>query len=90
MTKPSSIFVCVFLFELTGAVRPESLTRPKLHYGDSIINGVQESRQQESYNPECTPDPTLGEALLDTEEPLNLDEDEEELLQKLATKQYYR
>lgn len=76
-------------FKNIGAVRAESFTRPKAHFADTIINGVQESRQ-ENFIPDCTPDPTLGEALLDTEEPLNLDEDEEELLQKLATRHYYR
>lgn len=84
-----SIFFIYTKYNKLGAVRAESFTRPKLHYADTIINGVQESRQ-ENFIPDCTPDPTLGEALLDTEEPLNLDEDEEELLQKLATRHYYR
>lgn len=59
------------------------------HYQNGIVGGAQESRQ-EGYGPECTPDPTLGESLQDTEEPLNLDADEEELLQRLATRHYYR
>lgn len=61
------------------------------HYQNGIVNGAQESRQ-ETFGPECTPDPTLGEALQDTEVPLNLNEDEqEEFLQKLATRHsYYR
>lgn len=73
-----------------GNVRAESYTRPKQHYQNGIVNGAQESRQQEVFGPECTPDPTLGEALQDTEEPLNLDDDEEELLHRLATRHYYR
>lgn len=70
-------------------MREESYTRPKQHYQNGVVNGAQESRQ-ESYGPECTPDPTLGESLLDTEEPLILNEEEEELLQRLATRHYYR
>lgn len=85
----SLFFFNRFLYKQLGAVRAESFIRPKSHYADTIINGVQESRQ-ENFIPDCTPDPTLGEALLDTEEPLNLDEDEEELLQKLANRHYYR
>ncbi|XP_055705569.1 neuroligin-1-like isoform X1 [Phlebotomus papatasi] len=71
-----------------GAVRAESFTRPKLLYPADPVNSVQESRQ-ENYNPECTPDPTLGEALQDTEDTTLSAEDEEELLQKLATRHYY-
>lgn len=72
-----------------GNVREESYTRPKQHYQNGVVSGAQESRQ-ESFGPECTPDPTLGESLLDTEEPLILNEEEEELLQRLATRHYYR
>lgn len=79
----------LYIYKKIGAVRAEALTRPKAHFADIVISGVQESRQ-ENFIPDCTPDPTFGEALLDTEEPLNLDEDEEELLQKLATRHYYR
>lgn len=72
-----------------GNVREESYTRPKQHYQNGVVNGAQESRQ-EGFVPECTPDTTLGESLLDTEEPLILNEEEEELLQRLATRHYYR
>lgn len=75
--------------QFAGAVRAESFTRPKLLYPADPVNSVQESRQ-ENYNPECTPDPTLGEALQDTEDTTLSAEDEEELLQKLATRHYYR
>ncbi|XP_037033533.1 neuroligin-1-like isoform X3 [Bradysia coprophila] len=71
-----------------GNVREESFTRPKQHYQNGVVNGVQESRQ-EGFGPECTPDTTLGDSLLDTEEPLTLNEEEEELLQRLATRHYY-
>lgn len=54
-----------------------------------MVNGAQESRQ-EGFDPECTQDPTLGESQLDGDETQNLIEDEEEILQKLATRQYYR
>lgn len=77
------LYVCI------GNVRAESYTRPMQHYQNGIVNGAQESRQ-ETFGPECTPDPTLGEALQDTEEPFILNNDEEELLQKLATRHYYR
>lgn len=70
-------------------MREESYTRPKQHYQNGVVSGAQESRQ-EAFGPECTPDPTLGESLLDTEEPLTLNEEEEELLQRLATRHYYR
>lgn len=80
------------LSEYTGSVRAESFTRPKQIYQNGIINNVQESRQ-ETYGPECTSDPTFGEALQDTEEPLNSDDDEideDELLDRLATRHFYR
>jgi hypothetical protein len=59
-----------------------------MHFSNGILNDVQESRQ-ENYGLECTPDPTMGEALQDTEED-GLTEDEEALLQKLASRHYYR
>lgn len=72
-----------------GNVRAESYTRPRQYYRNGIVNSAQESRQ-ETFGLECTPDPTLGEALQDTDEPLNLDDDEEELLHRLATRHYYK
>lgn len=58
-----------------------------------VLGGAQESRQQDLYGADCTPDPTLGEAALqDTEETLGgmSEDDEEDLLQKIATRHYYR
>lgn len=80
-----------YMYALLGNVRAESFTRPK-QFQNGIINGVQESRQhQETYvNFDCTPDPTLGEALQETEEPSNSDNDAEDLLQQFASKHYYR
>lgn len=74
-----------------GNVRAESFTRPK-QFQNGIINGVQESRQhQETYvNFDCTPDPTLGEALSETEEPSTTDSETDDLLQQFASKHYYR
>lgn len=76
---------------VAGNVRAESFTRPK-QFQNGIINGVQESRQhQETYvNFDCTPDPTLGEALQETEEPSTSDSETEDLLQQFASKHYYR
>lgn len=75
-------------------MRAESFIRPKL-FQNGIINGVQESRQhQETYvSLDCTPDPTLGEALQETDEPSssssNIDETED-ILHQLTSKHYYR
>lgn len=83
------MFICIFI---VGNVRAESYTRPLQHFENSLVNGAQESRQ-EGFDPECTQDPTLGESQLDgggDETSQNLIEDEEEILQKLATRQYYR
>lgn len=54
-----------------------------------MLGGAQESRQQDLYGVDCTPDPTLGEAALqDTDETLSgLDEDDEG---DLLEKHYYR
>lgn len=75
-----------------GSVRAESLIRPQNHYANDLINGVQESRQ-ESYGLECTPDPTqLGGEEEDSDEDSVMvdDETENELLDRIITKHYYR
>lgn len=78
-----------------GNVRAESFSRPMQHLPNNVDvlgGGAQESRQQDLYGPDCTPDPTLGEAALqETEETLAIGEDDEEdLLQRIATRHYYR
>ncbi|KFB50048.1 AGAP011916-PA-like protein [Anopheles sinensis] len=78
-----------------GSVRAESFSRPKSLYQNGLINDAQESRQ-ESFGTECTPDPTMGEVLQeaggvpgDTPGNILTDEEEEELLEKLANRHYY-
>ncbi|XP_058459148.1 neuroligin-4, X-linked-like [Malaya genurostris] len=72
-----------------GSVRAESFSRPRM-YGNGIINDAQESRL-ESFGTECTPDPTMGEVLQEgnTDGGLLSEEEEEELLEKLANRHYY-
>ena len=73
-----------------GSVRAESFTRPKSYYQSGIINEAQESKQ-ETYGTECTPDPTMGEVLQEETNGINLNnQDEAELLEKLADRHYYR
>lgn len=74
-----------------GTVRAESFTRPKANYPNGLINDAQESRQ-DTYGSECTPDPTMGEALQDTDgnPAVVADAEDEEMLQKLADRHYYR
>lgn len=69
-------------------MRAETYKRPVQHQNGGA-NLAQESRQA-TFGAECAPDPTIGETVQDAEEPLNLNKDEEELLQKLATRHYYR
>ncbi|XP_058130589.1 neuroligin-1-like [Anopheles ziemanni] len=78
-----------------GSVRAESFSRPKSLYQNGLINDAQESRQ-ESFGTECTPDPTMGEVLQeagggpgDTPGNVLTEEEEEELLEKLANRHYY-
>ncbi|XP_058829143.1 neuroligin-1-like isoform X2 [Topomyia yanbarensis] len=72
-----------------GSVRAESFSRPRM-YGNGIINDAQESRL-ESFGTECTPDPTMGEVLQEGSPDGGLlsEEEEEELLEKLANRHYY-
>lgn len=70
-----------------GNVRAESYTRPMHQNGE--VNGAQESRQ-ESFGPECTPDPTQGDTLQNTDEQLDLSDEEVEILQKFSTRNLYR
>lgn len=79
-----------------GTVRAESFSRPKSLYQNGLINDAQESRQ-ESFGTECTPDPTMGEVLQegnggpgDGNSNVLSEEEEEELLEKLANRHYYR
>uniref|UniRef100_A0A182P7Y3 Uncharacterized protein n=1 Tax=Anopheles epiroticus TaxID=199890 RepID=A0A182P7Y3_9DIPT len=78
-----------------GSVRAESFSRPRSLYQNGIINDAQESRL-ESFGTECTPDPTMGEVLQengsgpgDTIANVLSEEEEEELLEKLANRHYY-
>uniref|UniRef100_A0A182FB66 Uncharacterized protein n=2 Tax=Anopheles albimanus TaxID=7167 RepID=A0A182FB66_ANOAL len=78
-----------------GTVRAESFSRPKSLYQNGLINDAQESRQ-ESFGTECTPDPTMGEVLQegnggpgDGNSNVLSEEEEEELLEKLANRHYY-
>ncbi|XP_058054010.1 neuroligin-4, X-linked-like [Anopheles bellator] len=82
-----------------GTVRAESFARPRSLYqnGGGLINDAQESRQ-ESFGTECTPDPTMGEVLQEAGAGSGADgagsnvlseEEEEELLEKLANRHYY-
>ncbi|XP_049295416.1 neuroligin-4, X-linked-like isoform X1 [Anopheles funestus] len=78
-----------------GSVRAESFSRPRSLYQNGIINDAQESRQ-ESFGTECTPDPTMGEVLQesgggpgDTIGNVLSEEEEAELLEKLANRHYY-
>lgn len=59
--------------------------------GLGSINDAQESRQ-ELFGTECTPDPTMGEVLQEanSEGGILTEEEEEELLEKLANRHYYR
>lgn len=59
------------------------------HYQNGVINGAQESRQ-ESFGPECTPDPTQGDTLQNSDEQLDLSDEEVEILQKFSTRNLYR
>ncbi|XP_053685774.1 neuroligin-4, X-linked-like [Sabethes cyaneus] len=72
-----------------GSVRAESFSRPRM-YGSGIINDAQESRL-ESFGTECTPDPTMGEVLQEgnSDGGILSEEEEEELLEKLANRHYY-
>ncbi|XP_055533589.1 neuroligin-1-like isoform X2 [Wyeomyia smithii] len=72
-----------------GSVRAESFSRPRM-YGSGIINDAQESRL-ESFGTECTPDPTMGEVLQEGNPDGGVlsEEEEEELLEKLANRHYY-
>ncbi|XP_055619469.1 neuroligin-1-like [Toxorhynchites rutilus septentrionalis] len=72
-----------------GSVRAESFSRPRM-YSNGIINDAQESRL-ESFGTECTPDPTMGEVLHDgnSDGGLLSEEEEAELLEKLANRHYY-
>uniref|UniRef100_A0A182KGP9 Uncharacterized protein n=1 Tax=Anopheles christyi TaxID=43041 RepID=A0A182KGP9_9DIPT len=77
------------------SVRAESFSRPRSLYQNGVINDAQESRQ-ESFGTECTPDPTMGEVLQengsgpgDTIANVLSEEEEEELLEKLANRHYY-
>uniref|UniRef100_A0A182LY48 Uncharacterized protein n=1 Tax=Anopheles culicifacies TaxID=139723 RepID=A0A182LY48_9DIPT len=78
-----------------GSVRAESFSRPRSLYQNGVINDAQESRQ-ESFGTECTPDPTMGEVLQeagsgpgDTIGNVLSEEEEAELLAKLANRHYY-
>ncbi|XP_050081372.1 neuroligin-4, X-linked-like [Anopheles maculipalpis] len=78
-----------------GSVRAESFSRPRSLYQNGVINDAQESRQ-ESFGTECTPDPTMGEVLQesgsgpgDTIANVLSEEEEAELLEKLANRHYY-
>ncbi|XP_062711942.1 neuroligin-1 [Aedes albopictus] len=82
-----------------GSVRAESFSRPRMFGGGGggagagglgSINDAQESRQ-ELFGTECTPDPTMGEVLQEanSEGGILTEEEEEELLEKLANRHYY-
>ncbi|XP_021705223.1 neuroligin-1 [Aedes aegypti] len=78
-----------------GSVRAESFSRPRMFGGGvaggvGSINDAQESRQ-ELFGTECTPDPTMGEVLQEanSEGGILTEEEEEELLVKLANRHYY-
>ncbi|XP_053661262.1 neuroligin-4, X-linked-like [Anopheles marshallii] len=78
-----------------GSVRAESFSRPRSLYQNGVINDAQESRQ-ESFGTECTPDPTMGEVLQESGSGpgdaignVLSEEEEAELLEKLANRHYY-
>ncbi|XP_065083960.1 neuroligin-1-like [Ochlerotatus camptorhynchus] len=73
-----------------GSVRAELFSRPRMFGGGGNINDAQESRQ-ELFGTECTPDPTMGEVLQEgnVEGGILTEEEEEELLEKLANRHYY-
>lgn len=81
-----------------GSLRTESLNRPRSYYGQEFMNGgVQESRQDPQVV-DCRPEDTLllvsEDAMQDGEEndftSLDVEDEEEELLDKFMKKHYYR
>lgn len=81
-----------------GSLRTESLNRPRAYYGQEFMNGgVQESRQDPQVV-DCRPEDTLllvsEDAMQDEEEndftSLDVEDEEEELLDKFMKKHYYR
>lgn len=81
-----------------GSLRTESLNRPRSYYGQEFMNGgVQESRQDPQVV-DCRPEDTLllvsEEGMQDKEEndftSLDVEDEEEELLDKFMKKHYYR
>lgn len=68
-------------------MRPELFVHPRTIHKNAVSK---KDFNQDSFNSDCTPDPTIGEVLQDGDGTVMLEDEADELLQKLAARNYYR